>query len=125
MNDDTPTGSSRSAVDSILTVTGATFEEQVLKADGRVVAEFMSYGCSYCRALEPVLQRVAEAVGPAVTIVRVNVPVEQALAARYNIDGTPTLVMFRDGAEIGRVEGLEPDMSTVLAAVTQPFEAVT
>ncbi len=109
--------------DRIRTVTSVTFEDQVLHADGPVVAEFMSYGCSFCRALEPVLQRVAETVGPTETIVRVNVPIEPELAARYHIDGTPTLVMFHGGKEIGRVEGVEPDASALLTAVTQPFEA--
>ena len=45
--------------DRIRTVTGATFEELVLDAQGPVVAEFMSYGCTHCRVMEPILQQVA------------------------------------------------------------------
>jgi thioredoxin 1 len=120
---ETNDGRSRRSTDWIRTVTNATFEEEVLNAGGPVVAEFMSYGCPHCRVLEPILQQVAETVGPAETIFRVNVPVEQELAASYHVDGTPTLVMFLGGREMGRVEGPTPMMSTVLAAVTQPFEA--
>ncbi len=115
---------SRGSIDWIRTVTSETFDEQVLNAVGPVVAEFMSYGCSYCRTLEPVLQRVAETVGPAETIFRVNVPIEQKLAASYDIRGTPTLVMFLGGQEMGRVEAPDPSLSTVLTAVTQPFRGV-
>jgi thioredoxin 1 len=107
----------------IRTVTNSTFEELVLNAQGPVVAEFMSYGCSFCRALEPILQQVAKTVGPTEVIFRVNVPLEQELAANYHVEGTPTLVMFRGGQEVGRVEGPTPNVSTVLAAVTQPFES--
>jgi thioredoxin 1 len=112
----------RSSQDRIRTVTGGTFEELVLDAEGPVVAEFMSYGCAHCRVMEPILQQVARLVEPDETIVRINIAVEQRLAASYAVEGTPTLVMFLEGREVGRVEGPRPDVSTVLAAVTQPFE---
>jgi thioredoxin 1 len=112
----------RSSQDRIRTVTGGTFEELVLDAEGPVVAEFMSYGCAHCRVMEPILQQVARLVEPDETIVRINIAVEQQLAASYAVEGTPTLVMFLDGREVARVEGPRPDVSTVLAAVTQPFE---
>ena len=112
----------RSSQDRIRTVTGGTFEELVLDAEGPVVAEFMSYGCAHCRVMEPILQQVAAMVEPGETIVRINIAVEQRLAASYAVEGTPTLVMFLEGREVGRVEGPRPDVSTVLAAVTQPFE---
>ena len=112
----------RSSQDRIRTVTGGTFEELVLDAEGPVVAEFMSYGCAHCRVMEPILQQVARLVEPDETIVRINIAGEQRLAASYAVEGTPTLVMFLEGREVGKVEGPRPDVSTVLAAVTQPFE---
>ena len=112
----------RSSQDRIRTVTGGTFEELVLDAEGPVVAEFMSYGCAHCRVMEPILQQVAAMIDPDETFIRINIAVEQQLAASYAVEGTPTLVMFLDGREVSRVEGPRPDVSTVLAAVTQPFE---
>jgi len=113
---------SRSARDNIRTVTSATFEELVLDAKGPVVAEFMSYGCTHCRVMEPILQQVAGMVSPDETIVRVNIAVERELAVSYQVQGTPTLIMFLDGRERARVEGPNPTVSTVLSAVTKPFE---
>jgi thioredoxin-like negative regulator of GroEL len=66
--------------DRIRTVTSSTFSSLVLEAQGPIVAEFMSYGCAHCRAIEPVLQQVAEMVKSKETIFRVNVGVEQELA---------------------------------------------
>jgi thioredoxin 1 len=83
----------------------------------------MSYGCAQCRAIEPVLEQVAEMVKPQERFFRVNITVEQELASNYQIQGTPTLIMFLHQNEVGRAEGPSPTVSSVLTAVTQPFES--
>ena len=109
--------------DKIQTVTSGTFTRLVLQAEGPIAVEFMSYGCAHCRAIEPVLEQVAEMVKAQEKIFRVNIAVEQELAGSYQIQGTPTLVMFLNQNEVGRVEGPSPTVSSVLAAVTQPFQS--
>jgi thioredoxin 1 len=109
--------------DKIKTVTSATFTRLVLDSEGPVAVEFMSYGCEHCRAIEPVLEQVAEMVKAQEKIFRVNIAVEQELAGSYQIEGTPTLIMFLNQNEVGRVEGPSPTVSSVLAAVTGPFES--
>jgi thioredoxin 1 len=109
--------------DKIQTVTSGTFTRLVLEAEGPVAVEFMSYGCVHCRAIEPVLEQVAKMVEPQERIFRVNIAVEQELAGNYQIRGTPTLVMFLNQNEVGRVEGPSPTASSLLTAVTQPFES--
>jgi thioredoxin 1 len=117
-------GSSRPlSSDTIQTVTTGTFTQLVLEAEGPIAVEFMSYGCAHCRKIESVLQQVAKMVEPRERICRVNIAVEQELASTYQIQGTPTLVMFLNQHEVGRVEGPSPTVSSVLAAVTQPFES--
>lgn len=105
----------------IRTVTSSTFTQLVLEAEGPIAVEFMSYGCEHCRAIEPVLEQVAEMVKAEERIFRVNIAVEPELAGSYQIQGTPTLVMFLNQNEVGRVEGPSPTVSSVLTAVTQPF----
>jgi thioredoxin 1 len=109
--------------DRIQTVTSGTFTQLVLEAGGPIAVEFMSYGCAHCRAIEPVLEEVAKMVEPREMIYRVNIAIEQDLSGSYQIQGTPTLVMFLNHNEVGRVEGPSPTVSSVLAAVTQPFES--
>jgi thioredoxin 1 len=113
----------RVSSDRIGTVTSSTFNTLVLEADGPIVVEFMSYGCAHCRAMEPVLQRIAEMAPSRAKILRVNIAADPDLARSYEIGGTPTLVMFLDGAQVGRVEGPSPTLSSVLAAVRHPFES--
>lgn len=111
----------RAPSEDIRTVTGATFQRAVLEGDGPIAVEFMSYSCAHCGAMEPVLQEVAETLRSREPIFRVNVAIELDLAATYEIEGTPTLIMFSEGREVGRSEGPDPDAATVLEAVTAPF----
>jgi thioredoxin 1 len=109
--------------DEIETVTSGTFDPQVLKGEGPIVVEFMSYGCAHCRVIEPILQQVAATLKSKEKIFRVNIGAEPELAAQYEVAGTPTLIMFLNGQEVGRVEGPNPTVSSVMTAVTQPFAA--
>jgi thioredoxin 1 len=116
------TSESRKAPDSVKTVTGATFRSEVLEGDGPIAVEFMSYGCAFCRELEPVLQQVAATLASREQVFRVNVAVEEQLAQSFQITGTPTFVMFLRGSEVGRAEGPHPTASSVTSAITSPFE---
>ena len=107
--------------DGITTLTGDTFERMVLQGRGPIAVEFMSYSCSHCGAIEPILQQAAALLKPQETIFRVNIAVERELAQGFEILGTPTIVLFLDGTEIGRVEGPSPEISSLLAQLTQPF----
>ncbi len=106
----------------IRTVTRSTFESLVLQGVGPIAVEFMSYGCGHCRALEPVLQQVAAMLKGKEKIFRVNLAAEPGLAASFEVAGTPTFIMFINGGEAGRADGPPPTVSSVLNAITQPFE---
>jgi thioredoxin 1 len=110
------------SADFVHSVTEETFESLVLNSADPVAVEFMSYGCAHCRLIEPVLQEVAENLGSQEAIFRVNIAVDQQLANRYQIEGTPTLVMFSKGIEVGRAVGPDPSMKILWDAVTRPFE---
>ena len=107
--------------DPIVTLTSGTFEQQILQGKGPLVVEFMSYGCSHCGVLEPILQQVAAMVESKVKIFRVNTEVEQALAESYGVHTTPTLLMFLNGSKVGEIDGPSPTVSSLLTAMAQPF----
>ncbi|MGB8889405.1 MAG: thioredoxin family protein [Candidatus Korobacteraceae bacterium] len=109
--------------DLVQSTTTDTFAKLVLEGEGPIAVEFMSYGCAHCQVIEPVLQQVAAMVKSNEKIFRVNIAVEPELAERYEIQGTPTLIMFLDGTEVGRVEGPRPAVSSLLTAVRQPYES--
>jgi thioredoxin 1 len=108
--------------DNVRTITSDTFRPLVLAGEGPIAVEFMSYGCAYCRELEPIVQNVAELLRAREAVFRVNTGADPELASTYEIEGTPTFVMFLNGREVGRVAGPHPTAPSVLAAVTSPFE---
>jgi thioredoxin 1 len=107
----------------IRTVTGATFQRLILEGAGPILVEFMSYGCAHCRVLEPMLKRVARMLGSTEQFFRVNVAVDAELANSYEIGATPTLIMFLNAKEVGRLEGPRPVVSSLLTAVAAPFSS--
>jgi thioredoxin 1 len=98
-------------VDNVQTVTAINFAQKVLGAPGPVAVEFMSYGCSHCKKAEPFVQEAAEKLVGKVTVFRVNVPSQPALANQYGIMVLPSLfVVGKDGkclnkaAQIGTLD---------------------
>ena len=116
------THSTSGLLDRIPTLSGDSFNATVIKGTGPIAVEFMSYGCGYWRAIEPFLQQVAETLDRKEQIFRVNIEAEPELSAAFEVQGTPTFIMFLDGREVGRVEGIQPTLSSVMAVVTQPFD---
>jgi thioredoxin 2 len=70
-----------------------------------VVVDFWAPWCGPCRAMAPALEQAAGALEGKTRFVKVNVDEQQALAARYAIRAIPTLILFRDGAEVKRHSG--------------------
>lgn len=67
--------------------------------------EFTAAWCGPCRQMEPVLTALAKEYQGRVRIVQVDVDHEQVLAQQYNVRSMPTLVLLRDGREVGRTVG--------------------
>jgi thioredoxin-like negative regulator of GroEL len=112
---------SDTAGNAITTVTAETFEKAVLEGPGAAMVEFMSYGCSHCRVFEPIYEEAAAGLAHQVRCFRVNVASEKALADKYRITGTPSIVMFSHSREVGRLEGPAPSLGSFMASVQQSF----
>ncbi len=81
------------------------FEREVLQETIPTAVDFWAPWCGPCKKMAPVLESVASGYPGRVKVVKVNSDRNQALAARYGIQGIPTLILFRDGREVDRLVG--------------------
>jgi thioredoxin 1 len=84
----------------------ANFEREVLGSELPYLLEFSATWCAPCRALEPILEAVAEDLRGQLRVGKVDLDAAPQVAARYGVRGAPTVIVFRDGKEIGRKLGL-------------------
>ena len=80
----------------------------VAAAPGVTVLDFTAAWCGPCKTLAPVLAQVVAGYGGRVRAVAIDVDHEQLLAQRFDVRSMPTLVLLRDGREVGRVVGSRP-----------------
>jgi thioredoxin 1 len=83
----------------------ASFDTDVLSGNLSVLVEFTATWCPPCRMIAPVLAQIAVDEAGRLEVMAVDVDHNAATAARYQIMGMPTLVLFRDGEEKARVVG--------------------
>ncbi|PDV99468.1 thioredoxin [Candidatus Chloroploca asiatica] len=92
-----------------IVVTDANFAQQVLQAETPVVVDFWAPWCGPCRVIGPILDKLAGEYEGRLTIAKVNTDEEVQNASKLGIQGIPTLVIFKDGLEIGRMVGSQPE----------------
>ncbi|MEV0766154.1 thioredoxin domain-containing protein [Nocardia sp. NPDC050435] len=93
---------------TIRAIDDAQFEAAVLAVSGPVVVEFFAPWCGSCRRMAPALEAVATEYGDRVRFVKIDADTNPAAVARYGISSTPTLIGFRDGANVAELTGAQP-----------------
>lgn len=73
---------------------------------GLVLVDFYADWCGPCRAMTPVLDKVAEDFQGRAVIAKLNIDEAQSIAAQYQVTSIPTLILYRNGKEVGRLVGL-------------------
>jgi thioredoxin 2 len=73
-----------------------------------VFVDFWAEWCGPCKMLAPELQKVGRSAAGRVLVAKVNTEEVSDVAARYRISSIPTMVLVRNGQEVGRVSGAQP-----------------
>ncbi|MGI9279492.1 MULTISPECIES: thioredoxin TrxA [Endozoicomonas] len=81
----------------IVNVTDATFEEDVLKAEGPVLVDYWAEWCGPCKMIAPVLDEIAQDYDGKLKICKLNIDDNEATPPKYGVRGIPTLMLFKGG----------------------------
>ena len=91
--------------DTILKLTDAEFENQVIKSYKPILVDYWAEWCGPCKMIAPVLEEVAEELSDKVLIGKLNVDENSQTPPKYGIRGIPTLMLFKNGEAVGTQVG--------------------
>lgn len=91
-----------------LTVTDATFQEDVITGRDAMLVDFWADWCGPCRLMGPALDELSVELGSRLRITKLNIDQNPKTTEQYNIKSVPTLVLFRDGNVIATKVGPAP-----------------
>lgn len=91
---------------AIIEVKTATFEAEVLQSEIPVLVDFWAPWCGPCKALNPIIHKVADEVEGKAKIVKVNIDESPEIAGKYSIMSIPTLLIFNKGQVSDQLIGL-------------------
>ncbi len=83
--------------DFITNVSDASFEQEVLKAEGAVLVDYWAEWCGPCKMIAPVLDEIAQTYEGKLKVCKLNIDENQDTPPKFGVRGIPTLMLFKNG----------------------------
>lgn len=85
-----------------------SFEDLLAETDLPLLVDFSAPWCGPCRMMEPILDQVSAQMKQQLRVVKINTDNYPELASQYQVHALPTLVLFKNGQPVDRLEGVMP-----------------
>ncbi|MBK8611275.1 MAG: thioredoxin [Chitinophagaceae bacterium] len=82
-----------------------TFNEMI-QGEKPVLVDFSAEWCGPCKMMAPILKDVKKELGESITIIKVDVDQSPQAAQAYQVQGVPTLILFKNGKTLWRQSGV-------------------
>lgn len=99
--------------DKVKELTVDNFAETI--ASGTVLVDFWAPWCGPCKMQGPILDKVADKIGDAAVIAKVNVDEAAPLAAQFGVRSIPTLILFKNGEKVQDFIGVQQEPALIAA----------
>ena len=85
----------------------AAFKD-IIDSDTPVLVDFFAEWCGPCKMMPPILKEVKSTLGDQVKVLKIDVDKNKKVVSNYQIQGVPTLILFKGGKVIWRKSGVIP-----------------
>ena len=92
--------------------------DQLIQSEKPILVDFFATWCGPCQMLSPILKEVKEQLGDQISIIKIDVDKNQAIAAQYQVRGVPTMILFQKGQQLWRQSGVV-DKNTIVKIVLE------
>lgn len=83
-----------------------SFQDLLANAPTPVLVDFYATWCGPCQMMSPILDQVSAHLKNRLQVVKIDTDKYPNLATQYHIAGLPTLILFRNGQPVERIEGV-------------------
>ncbi len=102
-------------LDRPVKVSGEDFDRTVLGSGAPVLVDFYADWCAPCKYVAPLMDELAQTHEGKLLVVKVDTDQAPDLSQKWGIRSIPTLILFKEGEEVGRSVGFEPEKVRTMA----------